>query len=330
MALSEALEVRSRELGEAPLECVVFPVDYPFLFDDKGFSADWTSRRISAQNIVQRYAPMLTRANSYIMEDIEEILRLETKTDLEAARKQAEWCGLRPGLRVLDAGCGTGLVTSILHEMILPGGEIVGLDNSEERIHFAQEKYGTSSSIHFRQLDLRDSIDGMGEFDLIWSRFFLEFYRLESPDIVKNLRDCLKPGGYLCLLDLDHNALNHYEMPARMEEILFKAMRKMEKENNFDPYVGRKLYAYLYDLGFKNIEMDLRPHHLIYGEMSEKDLFNWGKKWEAAVRHAGDLIGEYPGGVAGLASDFMHFFRDTRRFTYTPLILCKGRKPHRI
>jgi len=271
---------------------------------------------------------MLTRANSYIMEDIEEILRLETKTDLEATRKQAEWCGLRPGLRVLDAGCGTGLVTSILHEMILPGGEIVGVDNSEERIRFAQKKYGTSSSIQFRRLDLRDSIDGMGEFDLIWSRFFLEFYRLESPAIVKNLSDCLKRGGYLCLLDLDHNALNHYEMPARMEAILFQAMRRMETENNFDPHVGRKLYAYLYDLGFENIEMDLRPHHLIYGKMAEKDLFNWGKKWEAAVRHASDLIGEYPGGVVGLASDFMHFFRDPRRFTYTPLILCKGRKPH--
>ncbi len=270
---------------------------------------------------------ILTRTDSYLMEDVEEILRLESKTDVEVVRKQAEWCGLRPGLRVLDAGCGTGLVTSILHEMILPGGAIVGVDNSEERIRFARQKYGNASSIQFRQLDLRDSIADLGEFDLIWSRFFLEFYRLESADIVKNLSDCLKPGGYLCLLDLDHNVLNHYEMPAQMEKVLFKAMRKIEMENNFDPYVGRKLYAYLYDLGFGNIEIDLKAHHLIYGEMSEKELFNWGKKWEAAVRHAGDLIGEYPGGVVGLASDFMHFFRDPRRFTYTPLILCRGRKP---
>jgi SAM-dependent methyltransferase len=261
------------------------------------------------------------------MEDVEENLRLETKTDVQATRKQAAWCGLRPGLKVLDAGCGTGLVTSILHEMIQPGGEILGVDNSEERIGFARKKYANQSSIQFQQIDVRDSIDGIGEFDLIWSRFFLEFHRRESADIVRNLAGCLKPGGYLCLLDLDHNALNHYEMPAHLEEILFKVMQKLEKENNFDPYVGRKLYAFLYDLGFENIEIDLQAHHLIYGKTLPKDLFNWTKKWEAAVRHGGDLIDEYPGGAEGLTSDFMHFFRDSRRFTYTPLILCKGMKP---
>ena len=269
----------------------------------------------------------MTGANSYIMEGIEENLRLETKTDVAATREQAAWCGLRPGLKVLDAGCGTGLSTSILHELIQPAGEIVGVDNSEERVRFAEKRYGNQSSIQFRQLDLRKPIDEFSNFDLIWSRFFLEFHRRESPDIVKNLSCCLKPGGYLCLLDLDHNALNHYQMPVRMEEILFKAMEKLEKENNFDPYVGRKLYAYLYDLGFENIEMDLRAHHLIYGRTSEKDLFNWAKKSEAVVRHANDLIVEYPGGMEGLASDFMHFFNDPRRFTYTPLILCKGMKP---
>jgi SAM-dependent methyltransferase len=261
------------------------------------------------------------------MEDAEEILRLETKTDVATVRQQAEWCGLKPGLKVLDAGCGTGLVTSILHEMILPGGQIVGIDNSEERIDFARKKYGIQSSIDFRQLDLREPVHDIGDFDLIWSRFFLEFHRRESPVIVKNLAGCLKTGGSLCLLDLDHNALNHYQMPARMEEILFKAIKILEQEKNFDPYVGRKLYSYLYDLGFENIEMDLRAHHLIYGRTSEKELFNWSKKWEAVIRHLAGLPGEYPGGVEGLASDFMHFFNDPRRFTYTPLILCKGMKP---
>ena len=270
---------------------------------------------------------MLTRAHSYIMEDVEEILRLETKTDAEATRKQAEWCGLRPGMRVLDAGCGTGLVTSILHDMIQPGGKILGVDSSKERISFAQKKYGTKLSIQFRQLDLRDSTPDMGDFDLVWCRFFLEFYRRESPHIVKNLSDCLKPGGYLCLLDLDHNGLNHYEVSAQLEEMLLKGVKKLERETNFDPYVGRKLYAYLYDLGFENIEMDLRSHHLIYGKISQSDLFNFTKKWEAAVRHVGDLIGEYPGGIEGLTSEFKRFLNDPRRFIYTPLILCKGMKP---
>ena len=47
---------------------------------------------------------MTARSNSYLMENLEENIRLEFKTDPKAVRKQALWCGLKPGLRVLDAG----------------------------------------------------------------------------------------------------------------------------------------------------------------------------------------------------------------------------------
>ena len=81
------------------------------------------------------------------MENTEEIVRLELKTDPEAVRKQALWCGLKPGLRVLDVGCGTGKITSILHELIQPGGEILGVDYSEERIRYAKQHYAREPGI---------------------------------------------------------------------------------------------------------------------------------------------------------------------------------------
>jgi ubiquinone/menaquinone biosynthesis C-methylase UbiE len=61
----------------------------------------------------------------YLMENSEESVRLEMKTDTETVRRQAEWCGIKPGMRVLDVGCGPGITTSILHEMIQPGGSII-------------------------------------------------------------------------------------------------------------------------------------------------------------------------------------------------------------
>ena len=76
------------------------------------------------------------------MESIEEIIRLEVKTDPEVVRKQALWCGMKPGLGVLDVGCGSGKATSILHEMIQPGGSVLGIDYSEERTTYARERYG--------------------------------------------------------------------------------------------------------------------------------------------------------------------------------------------
>ena len=269
----------------------------------------------------------MTRSNSYLMENLEESVRLEVKTDPEAVRKQAHWCGVRPGLRVLDAGCGPGNVTSILHGMIQPGGSILGMDYSKERVSYARKHYGRPPGINFQFHDICEPIVGMAPFDVIWARFVLEYNLEESREIVKNLTDRLKPGGHLCLLDLDHNCLNHYELPAKMEKILFEIMAKLEKDYNFDPYSGRKLYAYLYDLGYQNIQLDLRAHHLIYGKIGNADIFNWFKKVEIASIKTQELFKSYHGGHDAFFADFKAFFLDCRRFTYTPLILCKGMKP---
>ncbi len=270
---------------------------------------------------------MQDRSAFYLMENIEEAIRLEVKTDPGAVRKDALWCGVRPGIRVLDAGCGPGKTTSILYEMIQPGGQILGIDFSEERIRFAKQQYGQKPGIDFRVHDLKKPLPETDRFDLIWVRFILEYFRAEAADIVKNLSLCLKPGGYLCLIDLDHNCLSHYEMPPEMERMLFGIISVLEEKYNFDPYAGRKLYAYLYDQNYTNIELDLSAHHLFYGKIKEADVFNWLKKGHVISSKTKDLFREYTGGLDTFLADFEKFFLDPRRFTYTPLILCKGIKP---
>ncbi len=269
----------------------------------------------------------MTRSSHYLMESLEEAVRLELKTDPEVLRNQAMWCGLRPGLRVLDVGCGPGKTSSILHEMVQPSGQVVGVDFSEERIEYAKGHYGMKSGLEFRVRDFTAPLDGLGYFDLIWVRFVLEYHRAEGAKIVENLTRCLKPGGTLCLLDLDHNCLNHYELPAPMEKTLFELMGTLEEEHDFDPYAGRKLYAYLYDLNYEDIEVKLMAHHLIYGRLKEVDAFNWLKKVEVISTKAEAIFEGYPGGREQFFSDFIGFFDNPRRFTYTPLILCKGCKP---
>ncbi len=260
----------------------------------------------------------------YLMENTDEAIRLEIKTDPDAVRQQAAWCGVKPGLSVLDAGCGPGLTTSILHEMIQPDGEIVGVDYSPKRIDYAKQHYGERGGIQFKIHDLKKPAKHLKSFDLIWVRFVLEYNRKESPLIIKHLTECLNPGGYLCLMDLDYNCLSHYELTQPMEEVLFKLMGHLEGAYNFDPYSGRKLYAFLYDLGYQNIQMNMVPHHLIYGDVKDEDLYNWIKKVEVVSQRAEDIFNHYPGKRNGFFNDFRNFFLNPRRFTYTPLILCKG------
>ena len=262
----------------------------------------------------------------YIMEHEEEAIRLDLKTDSASLTRQALWAGIQPGMRVADIGCGGGKTTSYLHKLIQPGGEIVGVDASATRISHAVEQYGTNG-IDFVCRDFYAPLDDLGKFDFIWVRFVLEYHKAKYREIVANLTRLLRPGGILCLIDLDYNCLSHFGLSARLENCINGIMRGLEKDHDFDPYVGRKLYACLYDLDFQDIRVDVAMHHLIYGELTEVDAYNWTKKVELAAKNSGYRFDEYAGGYDEFVEEFKSFFADPRRFTYTPIISCRGVRP---
>jgi SAM-dependent methyltransferase len=264
--------------------------------------------------------------HSYLMESDEEILRLEMKTDSASIRRQALWAGIKPGMRVVDIGCGTGKTTSCLLELAHPGGQVVGLDISEKRVRYAETHYG-SPGIEFNCMDICVPLDDLGLFDFAWVRFMLEYHREHSFSIVQNVSRLLKPGGILCLIDLDYNCMNHFGLSPRLEGAIHGIMAVIQQKRDFDPYAGRRLYSYLYDLGYEAIDVNVASHHLIFGELPQKDAFNWMKKVEIAGRKSGYPFAEYPGGYGEFCEEFKTFLTNPRRFTYTPVISCRGRKP---
>jgi SAM-dependent methyltransferase len=264
------------------------------------------------------------KGHGYIMEHPEEAYRLDLKTDRERLIQQASWAGLRPGMRVLDLGCGSGKTSAFFQEFVQPGGAVVGLDGSAERIEHARTVHG-SGGAEFVCGNFYEPLDALGEFDFIWVRFVLEYHRQGAFDIVRNVARNLKRGGILCLADLDHNSLNHFGMPPRLERAMLGIMQGLEAAG-FDPQVGRKLYSYLYDLGLTDIRVDLQAHHLIYGHLNAIDEYNWKKKVEISAVRSGYDFSEYPGGEREFLAEFDAFFANPRRFTYIPLILSRGVK----
>ena len=261
--------------------------------------------------------------NRYLMEHAEEARRLDLKTDRAAVNRQALWAGLKPGMRVADIGCGSGKTTSYLFDLVQPGGTIAGLDASETRMEHARRLYGCDG-VEFICRDITRPLVDVGRFDFIWVRFLLEYHRSGASAIVKNLVSLLNPGGVLCLVDLDYNCLSHFGLSTRLEHTIDELMTTVERDFDFDPYVGRKLYSFLYDNGLENIAVDLTAHHLIYGELNDVDAYNWIQKLEVAARRSGYSFDTYPGGYDEFLEEFKQFFADPRRFTYTPLIICRG------
>jgi ubiquinone/menaquinone biosynthesis C-methylase UbiE len=266
------------------------------------------------------------KPTEYLMEDREESIRLDKKTDPLAVERLACWAGIKPGMRVADLGCGSGKTTSLLYGLVQPHGEAVGLDFSPNRCEFANTHYG-HPGIEFLCRDVREALDDIGPFDFIWVRFLLEYYLTGSFEIVKHISKFLKPGGILCLIDLDHNCLNHYGIPERLETTLFQLADQVSIKADFDLWVGRKLYTFLYDLEFRDISVDISAHHLIYGPLKETDAFNWLKKVEVAPQKIQFDYKAYNGSYEDFFKEFSEYFRNPRRFIYTPVIACRGIKP---
>ena len=266
------------------------------------------------------------QCREYLMESEEEALRLDVKTDIRVVQKQARWAGIEAGMRVADLGCGPGKTTFQLNRMVQPGGQTVGVDIAEQRIVYAKTHF-RDSSIEYVVEDIREPLGHLGSFDFIWVRFVLEYYLADSKDIVRNISKALKPGGILCLIDLDCNCLRYFGLPERLERATKGVMESLKKNFNFDPYVGVKLYSFLYDLGYHDIEVKVAPHNLIFGKLKEHEKFNWMKKAELAGVKSGYSFDEYGGKFDDFMEEFQIFFRDPRVFTYTPLIACRGKKP---
>ncbi len=263
----------------------------------------------------------------YFMENEEESIRLELKTDLDNVKRQALWAGMRPGMRVADLACGPGKTTRLFHELVQPHGTAVGIDGSAQRIAYAR-KHHAAQGPAFACRNLLDPLDDLGLFDFLWVRFFLEYHRRQAFQIVSDISRLLKPGGVICLVDLDHNCLNHYGIPERLQRTIAKVIDHLERKENFDARIGIKLYSFLYDLGFGNIDVMMEPHHLIHGQLSGVDEYNWTKKVTVAVKRSQALLDEYDNGYDEFYDEFKRAFSDPRRFTYTPLICCRGELNH--
>ncbi len=115
---------------------------------------------------------------------------------------------------------------------------------------------------------------------------------IQPPEVQKSKRSCLINSLEECIILktvscesqspfhflLDFNGRRYFGLPERLDRATAGLMKRLEKNCNFDPFVGVKLYSFLYDLGFKDIDVNLSPHNLIFGKLKENQKFNWVKK----------------------------------------------------
>ena len=111
-------------------------------------------------------------------------------------RQLMQSLALRPGMRVLDAGCGTGEALNWLAQGVAPLGAVVGVDLADAHVQAARLR--VPPQIQVLQGDILNAPLEAGSFDLIWCVNTINHLR-DPVAGAQSLAALLRPGGRIAL-----------------------------------------------------------------------------------------------------------------------------------
>jgi SAM-dependent methyltransferase len=134
---------------------------------------------------------------------------------------------LKPGMHILDAGCGTGEALSWLWSEVQPSGSVVGIDLAAA--HVAAARTHASPTVQIHQADLFDVSMKPASFDLVWCVNTIN--HLTNPvDGVRQLAKLLRRGGRLALGQSSLLPDMYFEWDARLERLTNEAVRNYYRD----------------------------------------------------------------------------------------------------
>jgi SAM-dependent methyltransferase len=190
-----------------------------------------------------------------VRELIERLERRGRSPDEAATRTQyLDLLNLKPGDHVLDAGCGSGVVTRDVARRLGPQGRVTGLDPGPGFLAAARElarQAGLAERIELREGDVRALPFPDAAFDVALAVTVLSHVP-GGEKAIPELARVVRPGGRVAIFDLDTDSL----IIAHPDRVLTRRVVSSHSDHAvIDGWLGRRLPGLLTQAGLVDVKV---------------------------------------------------------------------------
>jgi SAM-dependent methyltransferase len=156
---------------------------------------------------------------------------------------------LRPGIDVLDVGCGPGTITADFARRVAPG-HVTGIDAAADVI--AEAGAGNAAdNLTFAVADLYRLDFADATFDVVHAHQVLQ-HLTDPVAALREMRRVCHPDGVVAARDSDYAAMTWHPADPRLDEWL-ALYQAVARSNGGEPDAGRHLLAWARAAGFSDV-----------------------------------------------------------------------------
>jgi SAM-dependent methyltransferase len=200
---------------------------------------------------------------------------LDARSLTDAHRRLAEL--LRPGMTVLDVGCGTGAITEGVARAVEPGGHVVGLDMSKDLIGLARARAARQANLSFELADVATLAHEQRRFDVVTAARML-LWLADPRAALAAMAGVVRPGGLMVVLDYNLRRTSWEPAPPESVPAFYEAFLEWRAQAGMDNEMADHLEAMFEELGLREVRCSPQPELARRGEQDfDVRIALWGQ-----------------------------------------------------